>query len=265
MNIENIIFLWADLGAANNFVKNLLLLDNSCHMPFTTNLDRLEFFLSKIYVTDLKENMTNWLKHEYMLRQYRNHYGFNFTEDSFNGQPLNQILNENAKEILKTNKVVFTIHDFNMVKLLKKTNPMLNIYFIAPATDAGFNWQLRAYCENKGVVQMHNFTFPTDIEENKRKFIAEHGESQYVRENLINMSEIMYDQKIEWITWAKNNVKIIDLEDILNHNTNYIETLNKELNLKINSDSAKKLYDAWMELHWPLGQTDNWEYSYVLK
>jgi hypothetical protein len=260
LNIKNIIVIWADLGAGINFIKNSVLLNNNCHFPVLNNYDdRLSYLNNEIYPAEL--HLNKWLDNEYKLRTYSYEYGYDFTVDHYNGEDLENLLNDNCKEILKTQKVIFTVHEFNSVMSLRNRYNDIKIFFVRPKTDFGFCWQIRAYNEKKSIETMHNFTFKDNVEKQKEDFIATYGKDSYIIENLKNMMEIMKQRQNEWTVWAgENNILQIDLEDVIYNKISYIENIYKEMGIEIDINLHNKLYDLWMGLHWPIDQTNNWQY-----
>lgn len=265
MNIHNIIFVWADLGAAKNFVKNLMLLSPDAHvMNNVSDCNRLHYFAKEIYPACLGTKLTSWFDHEYKLRKYRTEYGFDFTEDSYWGQPMDEILSDRAKNILQDKKIIFTVHDFEIIKKIKTTHPTIKVLYICPNTVLGTMWQIRAYSEKRGYETQHNFTFSENVEENKKEYIANFGIDAYIKENLTNMTEIIDSRQQQWKQWAMcNDVELVDLEDVLLNNIQYIQNINKKFGLNINVDQATSLFILWQNLHWPLTDTLDWRYKFL--
>ena len=265
MNNSNIIFVWADLGSAKNFVKNLILLSPNVHMMHNVkHEDKMHYFKNQIYPDYLKDKLNSWFAHEYKLRQYKTEYGYDFTEESYDGKLFDIILNDQAKHILQDKKIVFTIHDFESIKKIKKTYTDAQIFYVCPEGKQATLWQIRAYCEKKGYKSAHNFTFEKNIEENKKTFIEKYGIDEYVKTNLINMTEVIDSRQQEWKQWAlQNNVTVIDLEDVLLNKTQYIDQINAQAKININLNQAKELYTMWQKLHWPYEETIEWAYSFL--
>lgn len=265
MNIQNIIFVWADLGATNNFVKNLMLLSPDVHMMNNvSDYNRFNYFEKEIYPEYLKTKLTSWFNHEYKLRKYRTEYGFDFTEDLYRGQPMDEILNDRAKNILQDKKIIFTVHDFEIIKKIKTTHPTMKILYICPNTVIGTMWQIRAYSEKRGYETLHNFMFNENVEENKKEYILKFGLDAYIKENLINMTEIIDSRQQQWKQWAlSNDVELVDLEDVLLNNIQYIRHISKQFELNINVDQATSLFTLWQNLHWPFKDTLDWHYKFL--
>ena len=53
INDNNIIVVVGDLGSGVNFIKNLLLLDDSTDWPLVKTNSRLDYFLNEIYPNTL--------------------------------------------------------------------------------------------------------------------------------------------------------------------------------------------------------------------
>jgi len=261
LNLKNIIFVWGDLGAGSNFIKNSILLHNYCHFPVRTEKykDRLSYLNNEIYPLEL--SLSEWMSKEYILRNFVSNYGYDFTLGNYKGEDLQDLLNDNCKELLKTQKVVFTIHEFNSVIALRNRYNNIKIFFVRPITDFSFCWQIRAYNNKLPIESMHNFTFKDDIKKQREEFIALHGDDIYIRENLKNMMEIMKQRLDDWITWSNNNnIVQINLEDVIYNKNNYIENIYKEIQLVVELEKHNKLYDAWIRLHWPVDETLMWKY-----
>lgn len=265
MRLNNIIVLWADLGAAKNFVKNTLLLDPVVDIPVVANLptvaDRLQWLQENIYTPGL--DIAKWLDHEYLLRTYQSFYGFDFTITPYTGQDFEMILNDHAVQLLENNKkIVFAVHEIDSVRYL--VDKGVQLVMVAPQTDFGVHWQIRAYCEKLGAEKMHNFTFSDSVEQQKQQYIQLHGQDEWVRLNLTNMRHILSDRNKEWQTWAlEKNIPILALEQILTPTNDLVDQLNKLFDISVQYKEFDLLYKSWMGLHWPLDQTLNWKHSYI--
>lgn len=265
MRLNNVIVLWADLGAAKNFVKNTLLLDPIVDMPIMSELptaaDRLAWLQHNIYTPGF--DISKWLDHEYLLRNYQFFYGFDFTITPYTGQDFDSILNDHAKQLLENHrKIVFTVHDIESVQYL--VDKGVHVTMIAPQTDFGVQWQIRAYCEKLGAEKMHNFTFPDSVEQQKQQYIQLHGQDEWVRLNLTNMRCMLTDRSKEWQQWAKEkNIPILSLEQVLDPTADWLDQINKMFDINVQYEEFKSLYKSWINLHWPIDQTLNWKHSYI--
>jgi hypothetical protein len=265
MRLNNIIVLWADLGAAKNFVKNTLLLDPMVDIPIMAELstvaNRLKWLQDNIYTPGL--DIGNWLDHEYLLRTYQFFYGFDFTITPYTGQDFDLILNDRAKQLLENNKkIVFAVHDIESVQHLIKKG--VQVTMIAPQTQLGIQWQIRAYCEKLGAEKMHNFTFAESVEQQKQQYIQQHGQDEWVRLNLTNMRHMLTDRSKEWQQWAQEkNIPILALEQVLTPTPDWLDQLNKKFDINVQYKEFDSLYKSWIGLHWPMDQTLNWKHGYI--
>ena len=156
------LLLIGDLGVGTNFVKNICFTDLSFSAPFDLN------YLSTIYKTSEKDLSKFWLGREYNTRNWKHAWGVDLSDN---------ITNDAVEKLKIIPKTIFVNHssfynnDDQKNKLLNLIN-VSTVILLIPETMQGFNWQMRAYISKKGVHNMHNFSFPTDIEHSKKIFIS---------------------------------------------------------------------------------------------
>jgi hypothetical protein len=131
-----------------------------------------------------------------------------------------------------------------------------------PTTDLGLEWQIRAYCEKKGVDIMHNFTFPDRIEEQKAAYIDQHGAEAWHRENIANMKTIIRDRR-DHVLNTVDPTMILPLEWALTgqDDCQIVDRLRKQFEIDIDFDQAARVLHTWRSRHWALADTYNWKYA----
>lgn len=242
--VKNILVI-ADLGAAGNLVKNLLWLSPDVDWPLVK--DRYTSVLNQ-YSPGTK--FSEWLEKEAKFRLWKYHYGIDLSYDL------------NYDEFVKSFKqknlpAVFLNHSaFYQQEQLTKFLNNFTVLYVRPTTDFGFEWQIRSYCEKKNVEDLHNFSFDIDIEENKKKYIADHGLDQYYRFNLNNMRHMLRSRQEKMNLLVKNT---IPLEDLLFASAKRIADY---LPVAVDTDILNHTVQSWRNLHWPLDSTLDWKYSY---
>jgi hypothetical protein len=133
---------------------------------------------------------------------------------------------------------------------------------VMPTTDLGLEWQVRAYCEKKGVDIMHNFTFPDRIEEQKTAYINQHGVEAWHKENISNMKMVIRDRR-NHILDTVDPAMILPLEWALsgNNDRQLVDRLSEQFNITIDFDQATQVLGTWRSRHWDLTDTYNWKYA----
>jgi hypothetical protein len=242
-----------DIGAAANLVRNIMLLSDDVDWPLTT--PRLDTIL-KQYPEHLTTNKLEWIFIEVRLRFFNSYYGIDPSHD------LNW--NNYEKFIKPTTKpAIFITHSFvwELDNFFTFAEHLPSI-IVMPTTDLGLEWQVRAYCEKKGVDIMHNFTFPDNIEEQKAQYISEHGLEAWHTENISNMKMIIRDRRdhilktvdpttvlpLEWLISGMDDIRVVD-------------TLRKRFNISIDFGQASQVLNTWRSRHWPLSETYDWKYA----
>lgn len=241
-----------DVGAASNLVRNIMLLSEDVDWPLKTS--RFETIINQ-YPRRLKTNMQEWIDVEAKLGFFKRFYDVDPSHD------LNW--NDYKKYIKPTNKpAVFVNHSFvwelDNFKTFAKHMPSL---IVMPTTDLGLEWQIRAYCEKKGVEIMHNFTFPNDVEKQKAQYIQDHGIEAWCRENIANMKTIIKDRRDHVINTVDNDI-ILPLEWLIgSHGLSAVDKIREYFDIDIDVDQATEVLTMWNSLHWPVEQTFNWKYA----
>lgn len=239
-----------DIGAAANVVRNVMLLSNDVHWPITQ--PRLETILNQ-YPEHLKTNMLEWIFIEVRLRFFREHYNIDISHD-LNWNEYKQ--NVRATEL----PAVFINHSFvwEFDNFLTFADHMPAL-IVMPTTDFGLEWQIRAYCEKKGVDIMHNFTFPDNIEEQKAEYIAKHGQEAWNQENIANMRSVIKDRRDQIVSSHKD--MILPLEWLIGpEDLPAINTIQEYFNIDIDVKEASQVLSTWRSRHWPVEQTLDWKY-----
>jgi hypothetical protein len=127
--------------------------------------------------------------------------------------------------------------------------PNIKRISLYPRTRAGLLWQIKTYIDKIGIENLQNFSFPDNIEENKKTYIDQHGLEQYYKFNVLNMVEIMQDRS--------NFYKSIDghtiaIEDLVENNENLVLTeMIKYAGCNVDLTIAQKIHDHWKQLHKP--------------
>lgn len=247
------LLLVGDLGVGTNFVKNICFTDLSYESPF--KLD----YLNTIYKSSNEDLSKFWLTREYNTRGWQDKWNIDLSDN---------IADDAIEQLKLIPKTIFVNHSsFNNMlhrnKLLDISKELKTILLI-PETLQGFNWQMRAYISKKGLTKMHNFSFPTDVEKNKKIFIEQYGLESYTKFNLCNMYEIC---QRNWHSakefFELNNMPILYTDDL--YKNKFEDFLSKLLaieDINLNIDNSKKMYKEWLAFHWPYEETDNWDYSY---
>jgi hypothetical protein len=242
-----------DIGAASNLIRNIMLLSNDIHWPLEQS--RLTTILNQ-YPERLTVNKLEWIFIEVKLRFFDRYYGIDPSHD------LNWANYE--KNLIATEQpAVFINHSFvweldNFFTFAKHMPSII----VMPTTDLGLEWQIRAYCEKKGVDIMHNFTFLDRIEEQKAKYIDQHGVEAWHRENIANMKMIIRERRDHIMNTVNLNT-IVPLEWVLSGNDDQliVDKLSHYFDININLDQALTVLNTYRSRHWPLEDTHNWKYA----
>lgn len=237
------IVIVADLGAAGNLVRNLLLLSHQTDWPLQTN--RFET-VSKQYLKNTR--FDQWLAVEARLRFWQQHYDVDISND------INVEKFKNRKQ--KSWPVVYLNHSaFYQSEQYNQLKHLVDILYVAPTTEAGLQWQVRSYCEKKTVEKMHNFTFQDNIDQQRNDYCLQHGNDAYHRLNITNFKEIIWQRQRSF------GIPDVSLEQILYDSPQAIKNcLYSKLNIDIEVEQIRQIIIAWRELHWPIEQTAQWKY-----
>lgn len=241
-----------DIGAASNLVRNVMLLSKDIDWPLAT--PRLETVLAQ-YPGKLTQNKTEWMHIEVRLRFFQQFYGFDMSQE-LNWNNYKMHVKDTAKP------AVFLNHSFvwELDNFFKFSEQMPSIV-VMPTTDFGIEWQVRAYCEKKGVEIMHNFTFPDNIEEQKASYINKHGSEAWYKENIVNMKAIIKERRDHTVKTVDSKM-LLPLEWLINGTDLLtVERLHERFNIDIDFEQASQVLDTWRNLHWPVEQTYDWKYA----
>lgn len=233
----------ADLGAAGNLVRNLLLLSSQTDWPLLSN--RFDTILNQYRPT---VKLENWLPVEYQLRFWDKYYGLDLSDNI-------DIEQFNARKTKNTPVVYLNHSAFYQLAEYQQLVPDVNTLYISPVTDFGLSWQVRSYCEKKTVKKLHNFTFDNNAEQHIFDFCNTFGEESYYRLNVTNFKNILKERQREF------GVPDITLEQLLfDPAEQIVSILLSKLNININVKQADRIIAAWRSLHWPIEDTTNWKY-----
>lgn len=238
VNQKNIIIVLGDLGAGINFVKNTLLLSPDVDFAWQTIQSRVNFIVSSVYPSNLKEKPNNWIKHEYQLRSWKKIYGVDIA-DSYN-----DIDTESVRQVSQNKKIVFICHWPDIVNKIKKLYPDINIISLYAATDEELEWQVSQYISKIGIQSLHNFSFEGNIQQQKEKYIFEHGIDAYQKFNALNMLEILKGRKNEF---NRKDYKVLNIRAL--QSDSWVEDIAQHLNITIDAEQAHKLSTVWRELN----------------
>jgi len=239
LNQQNIIVVLGDLGAGSNFVKNVLLLSDEVDFPWRSQ-DRLDFIQKNVYPESLQKKYNDWIKFEYRLRAWKKYYNVDIA-DKFS-----DICTQEVCNLTQTKKIVFLSHWPDIVNQLKEMYSKINVVSLHAKTQKEIDWQVSQYISKIGINSLQNFTFSENIEQQKQKYIAEHGIKSYQQLNALNMREILYSRKDTYQSKNYINVDIAQLQ-----NDSWITDVAKQLNINIDLTQAKKLSKIWKRLNPP--------------
>lgn len=230
-----------------------MLLSEDVHWPLKQ--PRLETIL-KQYPEELTLDKSQWIFIEVKLRFFKPVYGVDPSHD-LNWEDYKTNL------ITKEKPAIFITHSFvwELDNFLKFADNLPSI-IVMPTTDLGLEWQVRAYCEKKGVEIMHNFTFPDNIEEQKAEFIKTNGLEAWHKENIANMKMIIRERRDHVINTVDPTI-ILPLEWALSglDDRRIVDQLSKQFNINIDFAQASQVLNTWRSRHWPLSETYNWKYA----
>jgi len=232
------IILIGDLGVGSNIIKNLFFLDPSYSSHFDLTL------LDTLYID---KDQRNWLTNEYKTRGWKQDISDQVTSDV--------ILDNTTPAIYINHSVFHTPADLDI--LLKQSAQCV---VLLPKSKMAFDWQIRAYCEKKGIDQLHNFSFQSNTEVEKQQYIEKYGLEEYQRFNILNMYEILNQRRIV----IEERCQQLDI-DILYTDYLYQGKFNEFYDqckkyVIIDKRRAQKIYQDWLTCHWPYEQTNEWKY-----
>lgn len=228
------LLLIGDLGSGVNLVKNLCLLDKSFDCPWQ---DRYNFFLSTYKNSTLK----NWLSYEHQTRFWKSRYGFDLSNTL------------DYRDLTRINRTVFINHSaFWQQNQLDMFEHSCNMVLLAPMSDQGLRWQIRAYVEKKGIDKLHNFSFENEGLE-KPAYINKHGLENYYKFNVLNMYEIIKKRRDQ----LAKKLTVFDMSNVYKGHNDIVQYFNN-CGLSIPPQLADNLYKEWYSKHWDYNTTDQW-------
>lgn len=235
--MNNIIIVLGDLGAGANFVKNTLLLSPDVDFPWHSSADRLKYIISKVYPAHLKTTPSQWIKHEYQLRNCKTFYGADIADD------YHSIDTAQIREITQNKKIVFLCHWPHIVQKLKQQYPKITVVSLHAQTQQEVEWQVSQYISKIGIENLQNFSFNDNIEAQKKEFINSHGNKQYYKFNAMNMFEILQQRKDTYANIDYITIRIADLQS-----NSWIVPVITKLGIELDLEQANKLFVTWQNL-----------------
>ena len=246
LNEKNIIVVVGDLGSGVNLVKNILLLSEEVDFPNCTK-NRLDYIKNLVYPISLKDNLNQWIKHEYKLRFWQKYYDVDIADQYAD------IATEKLIKISQTSKVIFITHWVDIANRLKQKYPGVQLISVYPKNNQELQWQIATYIDKIGIENLHDFTFSNNATEQKNNYIDKFGKNSYHQLNVLNMFEIMKD-RIE--SFEKLPAYQITVGELQTHE--WILGISNFLNLKLDSGQAKELVNTWKHLHSPYSTINPW-------
>ena len=242
-----------DIGAAANLIRNIMLLSDDVHWPYQRS--RLDTILNQ-YPERLTTDKLEWIFIEVKLRFFQAQYNIDPSHDLNWAEFETNVVNYDKPAVFINHSFVWELDNF---QTFAKHMPTI---IVMPTTDLGLEWQIRAYCEKKGVDIMHNFTFPDRIEEQKAQYINQHGVEAWHRENIANMKTIIRDRR-DHILNTVDPTMILPLEWALTgmDDRRIVDQLSKRFNITIDFAQASQVLNTWRSRHWALADTYNWKYA----
>jgi hypothetical protein len=244
------ILIVADLGAAGNLLRNLLLLGNT-DWPLST--DKIKTILNQ-YPVNLQ--LKNWLQVEYKLRFWSRYYGLDLSDqlDFKNYQTLPPTLYPrvwlNHSAFWEKDQIKSFLHKCCVV-------------YVAPSTSRGLEWQIRSYVTKKTKELLHDFCFTDNREIQIKKYIKDYGIDAYYLYNIENMKCIIEKRQID-MKKIISSTQCIDLETLLFGKSDEIrDMIQQATELSIPTEQIEKVVSAWRKLHWD--DTTTWEYHKIFQ
>lgn len=237
---KNIIIVLGDLGAGTNFVKNILLLSPQVDFPWNADCSRLEFIQQSVYPNVLKTTTDSWVNFEYKLRSWQQFYGADIAD---NYQDINT---EQVRQISQHSKIVFMCHWPDIVIKLKTKYPDIKIVSLWAEDRQDIEWQVSQYISKVGPARLQNFSFESNVAEQKQNYIQNFGQENYIQFNALNMLEILEHRKNDYYSADYITIKISQLQS-----TQWIKPVVDRLGLSVDLTQAGKLSDTWRNLNPP--------------
>lgn len=241
----------ADLGAAGNLVKNMIVQSPQVDFPYQ---DRLGTVL-KQYPDTLRQDKSTWLNFEYRLRNWEQSYGIDLSEN-LDWEEYQLVRQCHEKSAVFLNHSAF----YQIPEFLEFYQNLLTILVLG-TDDWQLKWQVRAYVEKKGVENLHDFTFEIDRDRQIKEFIDRHGRDEYHRVNIANMFEIMKQRSLEIAKYVDTS-KVLPLQWLIipENDQRLVEHLENSFEIKLPLHDVKLILDAWRKLHWHPQHTLDWKW-----
>jgi len=128
--MKKLFVIHADLGAAKNIIKNVLLLNNSVHWPVKPVANRLQYLIEMYQQCSWE----TWLDCKYKLKTYQND-GIGMALGDVSCQGLLP-LNDQMTRILEAKNYAIDLFDHTLATQLN-TQPYVKLLGIIPTTDLG--------------------------------------------------------------------------------------------------------------------------------
>lgn len=236
----------ADLGAAGNLVRNLMLLGET-DWPLLT--DRNAIILNQ-YPANLA--LDNWLNQEYQLRFWKQHYGLDLS-DNLDSVQFEQLPAVGLPRVWLNHSAFWQQEQFEWF------SKHCNIVYIAPLTLAGLEWQIRSYVSKKTLPLLHNFSFENDHTQQRQEYIQQNGIDSYYEFNVRNMKEIVDQRQQRFWKQIPNSIQ---LELLLTGSPTEIHNaVLSATGLNIDIQQIDLVVTAWRKLHWH--DTADWQYHHL--
>ena len=254
--MKNIV-ISAQMGAASNIIKNILLLSSDVYWP--NSVPRLDLVM-KQYDKNFKTDKTQWIPSERLLNNQLANNCFLMEVDYFKFQSM---LNFPKPGVFINHSLYWEL-PINF----KQQQEYVDFLFVMPVTNFGLEWQMRAIYEKKCLVlndnEFYDYCFaPEDRDKKVQEYINQFGKDEYFRYNVWNAKQIIAEQQNNTLAYIKQNkLPLIYLEDIILGSAqslcNQLETIFK---INIPLDYVEIVLDEWKNLHWNVAQTFDWVYS----
>jgi hypothetical protein len=250
LNENNVILIVGDLGSGINLVKNVISLDPNVDWPHrsgSSTLDRFNFIKQTAYPLSLKNNLSNWLTHEYKLRSWTHKYKVDISDNYADiATPLVTTLSQDCT-------IVFMTHWCEIANQLLAQYPDIRIISVCADTQQELIWQIKTYIDKIGIDKLQNFSFVDNIETQKQIYIKSHGLDSYHRFNVLNMYEILKERSVTYCQLPGHKIAVAEL-----HSPHWVLKLNNQLQLDINVEQAANLIKIWDQLHEPVTEDCPW-------
>ena len=240
----------ADLGAAGNLVRNLMLLGET-DWPLLT--DRNAIILNQ-YPANLA--LDNWLNQEYQLRFWKQHYGLDLS-DNLDSVQFEQLPAVGLPRVWLNHSAFWQQEQFEWF------SKHCNIVYVAPSTQTGLEWQLRSYVSKKTLPLLHDFCFEHDRDQQRHEYAQQHGIDAYYKLNIENMKEVINQRQQQFWDQTSSGIK---LELLLSGSPTEIHNaITQTTGLIIDPQQIEQVVTAWRKLHWAWTDTTDWKYHYLFK